>query len=391
MQPRDPKQSFSAPVARRLEQELVSMSPIGRHFIKVAGDLALGFTDRRHSEKGNQDRLLVAWNACAAVKKDRWFFAGICDGVGGESDGDIAASIALAEAVAALCVRGTASDPVQGIKLAALAAHKAVLRRLQGRSATTFAGFFVNAEGKAAFGWVGDSRIYQLRQDAAHQLSYDDTLEEMLKRKSLLTSESSFDPAWAELQPRWKESLGQAIGSDLPIEPHAELWPNKDLSDGCILCTDGVWKPLEGVFDKVISSGIKQQDVARRLLSTSDNLGGIDNATAIILPSVSNICEWLNTPPYSNTDLVEIVFPDKTLIAPAALFVGSARPELKSRTAEKEIPNKVEAEKPNQQRKKKKKLPAKPSEPSHSGVQFSIVESSEDDTTKSVSQIPTDK
>src|SRR5690349_19311849 len=75
-----------------LEAELLGTSLSGRQFLRDSNELAVAFTDERHTGKGNQDRLAIAYKIDPATPGNSWFFAGVCDGVGGEQDGDVAAS-----------------------------------------------------------------------------------------------------------------------------------------------------------------------------------------------------------------------------------------------------------------------------------------------------------
>lgn len=302
-----------------LEETLAAMPPRGRMTLKLPHDLAFGFTDDRKTEKGNQDRVAFAYRLDPSHYGESWFFAGLCDGVGGEERGDIAASIAMAEILSELC-SSDENSPRARISDAIVRAHSAVGERLHG-SATTFAGVLVTARGTMTLGSVGDSRIYSLAQGKAQQLSQDDTLEDMLRRHPSSTNDGQVQEALQNLKQQWKDSLGQAIGGSLPLEPRIKDWPTDTKQAGCLLCTDGVWKTVENVLDQTVAASGDRQDLARRLLNLTDLLRANDNATAVVLPEVSNVIAWLrNKHSLAERGLVHIVLPTEALVAPWTLF-----------------------------------------------------------------------
>jgi len=315
-----------------LEEALIAMPAQGRLGIKVAGDLAFGFTDDRRTEKGNQDRLAVAYCLDPSVDGQTWFFAGVCDGVGGEAHGDVAASIALSEVVSHLCV-GEADPPELRLDKAIRRAHVEIQRRFQKRSATTFVGVLVTSSGGYAIGSVGDSRIYSISESEVAQLTQDDTLAVMLRRKDTESANQQVQDAIKSLQPQWQESLGQAIGSGLPLQPRTASWPQALTGSGFLLCTDGVWKPMDSVLKKVVSTSPERQDLARRLLSMTDYLGATDNSTAIVIPELSKVVHWLRSKHRaSEQGLVHLVLPGESAVVPRILFTPTSSTQEPSRT-----------------------------------------------------------
>lgn len=300
----------------------MAMPPRGRYTLKAPHELAFGFTDDRKTEKGNQDRVAIAYCLDPSHCGEPWFFAGICDGVGGEVRGDIAASIAMAEILSELCTSQRTSHSSR-MADAIVRAHRSVRERLRG-SATTFAGIFATARGTFTLGSVGDSRIYSVAQVKVQQLSMDDTLEDMLRRHATNSNNDQVREALQGLKQQWKDSLGQAIGGDLPLEPRIKELPAFARQTGCLLCTDGVWKTVEKVLEQTVAASGDQQDLARRLLTLTEALSANDNATAVVLPEVANIVEWLRSKQSpAERGLVHIVLPTEAVVAPWALFERS--------------------------------------------------------------------
>jgi len=369
-----------------LEEALMAMPPQGRLGLKVATDLAIGFTDDRKTEKGNQDRLAVVYCLDPSQSGERWFFAGICDGVGGEAHGDAAASIALAEIISELCV-GAANNPEERLGRAILRAHAEVQERLQKRSATTFAGVLISEGGSVAIGTAGDSRIYSVSDDEVVKLSQDDTLAEMLRRQLPQSPDQKSRETIQELKPQWQESLGQAIGSELPLQPRTADWSRFVQGAGCLLCTDGVWKPVEAVLAQVVRANAGRLDLASRLMVLTVHLGGTDNATAIVLPEIAKVLQWLRAHHHpAEGGLVHVVLPGETALVPWSLFTRKGALQVLQQpkpvaTASSEKSGDARQEKP------KRKTKTSKSE-KEAGVQLTILECSQDDETRPASSLP---
>lgn len=361
----------------------MAMPSQGRLGLKVATDLAIGFTDDRNTEKGNQDRLAVAYCLDPAQSGENWFFAGICDGVGGETQGDVAASIALAEIISELCM-GEASNPERRLSRAILRAHTEVQERLQKRSATTFAGVLISEHGSFVIGSVGDSRIYSASDDELVQLSQDDTLAEMLRRQSpdLMVQETI-----QALKLQWQESLGQAIGSELPLQPRTSVRSPIAHGTGCVLCTDGVWKPLETILAQVVRANTGRQDLARRLMTLTDHLGGTDNATAIVLPEIAKVHQWLRVGHRPAEDgLVHVVLPGEAAVVPWSLFTRKGPLQVLQQPTQIATVPSVKSNVSSLRKPKRKTKIAKPEKVA--SVQLTILEGPKDDETSTAGSLP---
>lgn len=367
----------------------MAMPPQGRLGLKVATDLAIGFTDDRNTEKGNQDRLAVAYCLDPSQSGEKWFFAGVCDGVGGEAQGDVAASITLAEIISELCV-GEAGNLEKRLSRAILRAHTEVQERLQKRAATTFAGVLISERGGIAIGSVGDSRIYSASDDALVKLSQDDTLAEMLRRQAPQPSDQRVQETIQALKLQWQESLGQAIGSELPLQPRTSVWAHIAHGTGCLLCTDGVWKPLEPVLAQVVRASGGRQDLARRLLIMTDHLGGTDNATAVVLPEIAKVHQWLRADHLpTEVGLVHVVVPSEAAVVPWSLFTRKVPQQIPQQTKPIET---APREKSDDSRLGKSKRKTKTSKPEKvASVQLTILDGPHDDEASSASPLPKDK
>jgi len=374
-----------------VENALVTMPPRGRLTLKVLHELAFGFTDDRKTEKGNQDRVAVAYCLDSSHYGEPWFFAGVCDGVGGEARGDVAASIAMAEILSELCT-SERDSPSARMSTAILRAHAAVRDRLRG-SATTFAGIFVTARGTFTLGSVGDSRNYSVARDEVRQLSQDDTLEDMLRRHSANANDEQVREALQGLKQQWKDSLGQAVGGTLPVEPRIKSWPSIATDTGCLLCTDGVWKTVEPVLSQAVNASGDRQDLARRLLNLTDALRANDNATAVVLPEVANVIAWLRSKHSSaERGLVHIVLPTEAVVVPWWFFERSQPSPLTVRQPMVADVPQISPEAPAKAKTKRRSKTAKPTAVSKQAeVQLTIEEEVRDESASTAEAVPKDQ
>lgn len=358
----------------------MSMPAHGRITTKTPDDLASAFTDSRFRQKGNQDRYVFAYSLDrTASAGENWFFAGLCDGVGGEADGELAASIALSEIVADLCTTiRVALD--ERLSNAIQRAHRAVQVKLRKQSATTFAGVLVSENGSFVVGNVGDSRIYSLKSGAVKKISEDDTLVEMLRRQNPGGDDGNLENAIKALKPQLRESLGQAIGSDLPMSPRLTWWGNVPDGLGCLLCTDGVWKTADAVLGDVARASIERNDLSRRLLALTDLLGAHDNATGIVIPDIKSVIRWLrDSAKPSERGLVHFITPTERFathrdwLSSSGTVPADAGPVSQPPTEpEKNLTPR------RQSKAKRPKSPKSKKSESEVGVQLTIVEEGQD-------------
>lgn len=204
----------------------------------------------------NQDRAAVVVAEHAALLL-------VFDGMGGHSDGAVAAETGLKTVQDMFtAARLPIFDP-QGFLYTALArAHDAVVRIGAGlavdfRPRATGAVCLIQESG-SFWGHVGDSRIYQLRAGQVIDRSRDHSHVEVLLQEGAITEQEAFDHPM-------RNFVECCIGGDIPV-PDMTITGRKPLAPGDVLlaCTDGLW------------SGISDHDIAqvgtRATGSMADNL-----------------------------------------------------------------------------------------------------------------------
>ena len=296
-----------------LSRQVHSLPKEARSFVKSDEFKAYGFTDARHTRHPNQDRVALAARV-GAPARDNWFMAIVCDGVGGSAHGERAASLATATLIAEVAIASRSVSPVDVLQVAISRTHSRVFHVLDGKSATTIVAALVQSNGSAV-GWVGDSRIYSLGGSKLQQVSTDDTLRAALDASSKILANS--------LNDEFADRLSQAVGGELPVRPHVVPWNPKTMG-GCLLCTDGVWKPLESTLSTLVANCREDAgELARRLLLSSDWYGGQDNATAILLPSLEAVVEELHRPEGLPDQALQIFLPNARFVCRPPDFAQS--------------------------------------------------------------------
>ncbi|MBR2256014.1 MAG: serine/threonine-protein phosphatase [Blautia sp.] len=194
----------------------------------------------------------------------------VLDGMGGESCGEMASFIGaqrigeLAEAESSLL----REDPQAFLQQAADSANKAVLdyqehHRISTMGSTLAAAAF--GEQELCLGNLGDSRIYQFKEDTLQQLSTDHVFGRSMFGKAPLTQYLGLPEEEMVLQPSFVK---------LPYLGKFDL----------LLCSDGL---SDMVSPAQITEILKQEhpleEKTAALLQAALNGGGRDNVTAILI------------------------------------------------------------------------------------------------------------
>lgn len=207
-----------------------------------------------------------------------FFTAGVFDGMGGESYGELASLTAAKE------YRNFAdtefNNPINQTDLPeslqrfyqkANAAVCTECRRKKSRMGTT-ASILVLTETRAVISNIGDSRIYRIRNGEIALLTKDHT------EKSLLLDNN--------LQPsKRKGRLTQYLGifeEEYIIEPHIHVQEVCE-NDVYLICSDGITDMLsDHEIEFVINERSSLEQATIELVEYALQKGGIDNITAIL-------------------------------------------------------------------------------------------------------------
>jgi serine/threonine protein phosphatase PrpC len=198
--------------------------------------------------------------------------------MGGHSAGDVA-SRTIAEIFADLDLSGSLSDLAERIESALLDANRRLLQLAQRSPTQTTIGATVVvllARGEYFLTcWVGDSRIYRLRQGRLQQLTQDHSqVEELVTRGLLLPEEAENHPA--------SNVVTRAVGAT------DELFVDMDYGDArpgdrFLLCSDGLTRELtDAEIRSVLARNASAADLCSALVDMALQRRARDNVTAIV-------------------------------------------------------------------------------------------------------------
>ncbi len=128
---------------------------------------------------------------------------------------------------------------------------------------------------EAIIGHIGDSRIYRIRQGEIRQLTNDHSEVGELMRMRLITPEE------ARHHPR-RNVITRSLGSELLIQADFRVEPLL-VDDIFVMCTDGLWEPVE---DNEILSAVSRntpEDACRCLIRQALEQGASDNISVQVI------------------------------------------------------------------------------------------------------------
>jgi len=243
--------------------------------------------------KNNEDRFDVS--SYALEDGTPVLFAVISDGIGGHRAGEVAAELAVSYIVEHIS-RSNGKNPVQIMESAIHAASEAIVSRSaskdehQGMGATCAC---VWLEGPHLFiAYVGDSRIYLVRDGSIQRLTIDHTWVQEAVDRGIIT------PAQVHNHPN-VHVIRRHLGSmELPqvdfrlrlddYESTQQAHDNQGTllkpGDKLLLCTDGL---TDMVWDdeilRLIITRNSLQSAAEDLIEQANERGGHDNITVILV------------------------------------------------------------------------------------------------------------
>lgn len=221
-----------------------------------------------------------------AEESDIGFFA-LADGMGGRQAGDIASRQAINE----LCslVREFAHPEREGVgshdfmqflrqAIEQVNTHVRDLGQsdasLEGMGTTLDCMKFFDTE--VVIGHVGDSRIYRLRGGKLVQITKDHSLvRELIDLGNIPESEES--------QFMYRHVITQAIGTSATVDPNVVTF-DVQTGDLYLMCSDGLSDLHERAeIEELMSLDASLEERADRLVASSNNKGGKDNVTVVLV------------------------------------------------------------------------------------------------------------
>ncbi len=204
----------------------------------------------------------------------------VCDGMGGEAAGEVAARIAADAAFQYLVNASPETDSIQLLRGAIQAAQEHLLKIAQQHPqyqnfGTTIAIALIK-NNLLYHAHVGDSRIYLYSRSALTLLTEDDSLVQQMLREGLITPEQA-------LHHPQKNILSQCLGPNQQPTPHLGQTRLR-AGDVILLCSDGLSNLLS---QEELTAQLMQAPTlsaaAESLVAQANRQGGYDNVTVLLL------------------------------------------------------------------------------------------------------------
>ncbi len=247
---------------------------------------SFGLTDRGIRRHHNEDAYMV--------RDDLGFFV-VADGMGGHAAGEVAADLAVREAVRLVDAhRFAPSDtwpdeasegdaPLAGLLVYAIvSAHRRVTEavddahELRGMGATIVAALADPANGTVFLAHVGDSRAYVFSEGTLELATADHSWVHEQVQAGLLSAEAARNHPLKNVVTR---ALGGAQEPIVDIQART-LRPDQVL----LLCSDGLNSMLEdGEIGTVVGAGGSLDAIAQELVDRANQRGGADNITVVLV------------------------------------------------------------------------------------------------------------
>jgi len=201
----------------------------------------------------------------------------VADGMGGHAGGDFASQCIVAK-IGQIDQNLPSAEVMKAMRSAILEAHYEILdeaeRRGGGTIGSTAVGLILSEPHFACL-WVGDSRLYHMRNGKMVQLSRDHSLVNDLLENGQITEEEAVNHPHGNVITR---AVG--VGDTVEID---KLRGTYEPGDRFLLCSDG----LSGfVTDEVISQYMSTAPITslcNELIQLAYEGGGRDNITAIVI------------------------------------------------------------------------------------------------------------
>lgn len=245
--------------------------------------------------KNNEDRFAVLSHALGKDDPTPSLFAVLSDGIGGHRAGEVAADLAV-DHISETVSNSNGRDPLAIMEEAihaasnAIAHHSAADDERHGMGATC-ACVWIVAE-KLYIAFVGDSRIFLLRDGTIRQLTTDHTwVQEAVEKKIIKPEDVRGHPnvhvirrylgsvKLPEVDFRLK--LSDAENSIQSSKNQGALLQPRDI---LLLCTDGLTDMVYAdEIQQIILEADSLKTAAQNLVAKANERGGHDNTTVILI------------------------------------------------------------------------------------------------------------
>lgn len=216
-------------------------------------------------------------NEDAVMARPEDGFWAVADGMGGHAAGDVASS-ALAHALTHVAFQSDLADFVDAIDDAVLAVNGQLREyarsELSGRTMGTTVVSLVLGEHTGACLWVGDSRLYRLRQGELRRLSHDHSAVQELVDAGVISAEQAAEHPQANVITRAVGAAEEMLVATVVFAPEP--------GDTYLLCSDGLYNEVpEPVIGRHLD--LPAEAATKALLADALAAGARDNVSVVVV------------------------------------------------------------------------------------------------------------
>ncbi len=199
----------------------------------------------------------------------------VADGMGGHDHGEIASALARDHILKAV-KNGTK------IKQAILDANQEIISNSMEKQGDLPMGTTVvlmKVDGKDfECSWVGDSRVYRLRDKTLTPLSSDHSYVQELVDQDLITAEQARSHPHRNVV---TQALGVTDNSEISI---SENKGKIKVNDKYLICSDGLTEEVDdATIEQIMRKQVEPKEICDQLLIKALENGGSDNITTLVL------------------------------------------------------------------------------------------------------------
>lgn len=220
----------------------------------------------------------------ACRKKDLVYGSGlfaVCDGLGGEENGERAALIAVEN-----LKNYSNTDFLQVSEQYIQDTNSKICKMCSDyncvRTGSTLAVLYINENKSVAYN-IGDSRVYLFRKGKLHQLTIDDTNVAHMVKMGILSFEEAVDR-------KDKGVLSQHLGinpGEMRIQTHIHETIEIQNNDMFLLCSDGLTDMIsDAEIALILNKKMSVESAVDFLISEAVKKGGKDNITVGIIKHI---------------------------------------------------------------------------------------------------------
>jgi PPM family protein phosphatase len=242
-------------------------------------------TDIGLRRSNNQDAFAVA----TAGGESNWLVRGhlfmVADGMGAHAAGELASKMACTSVPHTYHKLADRPAP-EALKQAIVEANQQIHER--GQASTDFNGMGTTASALALLpqgaivGHVGDSRVYRLRGNMLHQLTFDHSLVWEMKAAGHFVGNEA--PAFVP-----KNIITRSLGPHPEVNVDLEGPFPLEVGDTFLLCSDGLSGQVTDQEIGLIMGALLPKDAVRALIDLANLRGGPDNITVLIVRIVGRV------------------------------------------------------------------------------------------------------